>query len=691
MSEKYTLIIAEKPSAAKKIAEALADKPATKQIYMKKIPYYILQHNGKSIVVACAVGHLYTVAEKDKKGWKYPVFDMEWKASFEVNKGSSYTKPYLNLIKKLAKDAKDIVVACDYDVEGEVIGHNIVKYGCNKKDAKRMKFSTTTKEDLRESYKNLMPGMDKGQAEAGITRHELDWLFGINLSRALTLALKNATGRFKVLSSGRVQGPALNILAKREKEIQAFVPEPYWELELITEELVAQHEKGKFDERKKVEVIEKNCKGKKAIIEKVTKKKFQQEPPNPFDLTALQIESYKVLRIQPKQTLEIAQSLYINSYISYPRTSSNQLSPSIGYKKILEKLSEQPQFKELCKELLKGPLEPNNGKKTDAAHPAIYITGEIPKDLDEQEVKLYDLIARRFMATFGKPAIRESMDIKINMDKEKFKANGTRTVEENWHKYYKPYVKLKEIEIDVKEKQELKIESLGILDKETAPPKRYTPASIIKELEKKNLGTKATRSEIVESLFTRNYLRRGKSIEVTDLGLKTVDVLNKYCPEILSEDLTEEFEEDMEKIRSGKSTEEKVIKNAETFLNKVLKQFKDKENQIGTDLSGSYEDTLKEQSFIMKCDTCKDGNLQLKYTRKFKSYFIACSAYPDCTRTYSLPRDYLVKNNPTKCDECEFPEVLLIKAGKRPWVFCINPECPKKEEYKKKMAEKVNI
>ncbi len=227
------LIICEKPSSAKKIAEALADSGLTKEVYMRKVPFYKLKHKGEDITVVCAVGHLYTVAEKDKKGWTYPVFGVEWKASFDVNKGSAFTKPYLQLIKREAKGKDTIVVACDYDVEGEVIGFNVVKYAGGKDDAKRMKFSTTTKADLRKAYENLLDHLDHGQAEAGVTRHELDWLFGINLSRALTLSVKHATGVFKILSSGRVQGPALKTLAEREKEIQAFVPVPYWELELL--------------------------------------------------------------------------------------------------------------------------------------------------------------------------------------------------------------------------------------------------------------------------------------------------------------------------------------------------------------------------------------------------------------------------------------------------------------------------
>lgn len=683
------VIIAEKPSAALKIAEALADKAPKKLVYMKKIPYYELSHNGEKIVVVCAVGHLYTVTEKNKKGWTYPVFDIEWKASYEVNKGAAFTKPYLQLIQKICKESQEIIVAADLDIEGETLGYNIIRFACGKKDAKRMKFSTTTKEDLQKSYETVSEHIDLLQAEAGITRHELDWLFGINLSRALTLSIKHATGRFKILSSGRVQGPALKILADREKEIQAFVSVPFWELLLQCTELSALHEQGKFNVRGDAEKIHAHCVGKKAVVEKLDAKQFTQSAPHPFDLTALQIEAYKVFHIQPKETLEIAQSLYTNSYISYPRTSSNQYPESIGYKKILQKLSEQKQYSGLCGTLLRQKsLKPNNGKKSDPAHPALYPTGEIPGSLDDREAKLYDLIVKRFMACFAAAAVRETVQATIAMADEKFLTKGTRTLEANWHEFYKPYVKLEEQEITVKEKQELHVESLDILDKETSPPKRYTPASIIKELEKRDLGTKATRSEIVENLFDRNYLKRGDSIEVTGLGLKTVMVLEKYCPDILDEQLTRDFEIDMEKIRTGVSSEKEALAHAEKFLTKVLAEFKEKEKEIGIELSASHDETLKQANFVNKC-TC-GGDLQIKYSPKFKSYFIACSKYPECRITFSLPRGFLVKTTDKQCAACSSPEVLLIKKGKRPWNFCINPNCPKKEEYKRSISKPVS-
>src|SRR3990167_3690370 len=674
--DKPILILSEKPSAALKIAEALADKSVTKNVYMKKIPYYELTHNGEKIIVACAVGHLYTVTEKNKKGWTYPIFDIEWKASYEVNKGAAFTKPYLQLIQKLSKESQKIVVACDYDVEGEVIGFNIVRFACGKKDAFRMKFSTTTKEDLREAYAKLMKHIDMGQAEAGITRHELDWLFGINLSRALTLSIKNATGMFKILSSGRVQGPALKLLSAREKEIQAFIPVPYWELELDTEELIAKHEQGKLDDRKKAEEIYVRCNGKKAVVESLEKEQFRQEPPHPFDLTALQLEAYRVFRIQPKETLEIAQVLYINSYISYPRTSSNQLPESIGYKKVLQKLSQQNQYAPLISTLLKQKeLKPNNGKKKDDAHPAMYPTGEVPGSLEIKEAKVYDLIVKRFLATFAEAAVRETVSVKIDVNQEKFLANGTRTVEENWHMYYRPYVKLEEAEVHVKERQELHIRELKILDKETSPPRRYTPASIIKELEKRNLGTKATRSEIVDTLFNRGYVT-GKAIEATNLGIKTVETLEQYAPKIVDEELTRHFEEEMEEIREGKRKGEEVLEEAKEAITNIIVDFKKKEKDIGKKLLEANIETRDALSNLGICPACKKGQLQIR-SGKFGS-FVACNQYPKCKTTFSLPKNALIKPAQKTCDTCTFPKVLAVKRGKRPMEFCLNPKCPTK-------------
>ena len=273
----YELIICEKPSAANKIANALADKIPSKKYSKEKVAYYELTHKGKLIVIVSAVGHIYGLAQKEKGGRsKYPVFDLEWIPSSEVNKNSAFTKKYLNTIKRLAKGAKTFTVATDYDVEGEVIGLNIVKYACKQKDASRMKFSTLTKPDLIKSYETRQKTLDWGQAKAGETRHFMDWYFGINLSRALTASIK-ATGSFKLMSTGRVQGPALKLVVDKEKTINAFIPEKYWEIEFDGKvkngNIIAKHKAGKIFEKEKADKIYNICKDEKeAKVIEVKKK-----------------------------------------------------------------------------------------------------------------------------------------------------------------------------------------------------------------------------------------------------------------------------------------------------------------------------------------------------------------------------------------------------------------------------------
>ncbi|MBI1969691.1 DNA topoisomerase I, partial [Candidatus Woesearchaeota archaeon] len=204
------MIITEKPAASKKVAEALADGKPIKES-KQGVPYYKLTHGSQDIVVGCAVGHLYTLAEKEKAEWKYPIFDIAWKPTSQVRKDAKFASKYLSVLKNLCQEASQFTVATDYDIEGEVIGLNIVRFTCKKKDASRMKFSMLTTEELRKAYAKKQKTLDWGQAYAGETRHFLDYFYGINLSRALSLAVKS-TGAFKILSIGRVQGPALKIV-----------------------------------------------------------------------------------------------------------------------------------------------------------------------------------------------------------------------------------------------------------------------------------------------------------------------------------------------------------------------------------------------------------------------------------------------------------------------------------------------
>lgn len=691
----YELIITEKPNTSKKVAEALADKKPVKKD-LKGSPYYVVEHNGREIVVGCAVGHLYGLAEKEKsKGFAYPVFDIEWVPNYEVSKDAAFSKKYLDAIKKLAKEAKDVTVATDYDVEGEVIGLNVVRYACKRKDARRMKFSTLTKDDLREAYEKASPHLDWGQAEAGETRHFLDFFYGINLSRALTKAIKQA-GMFKILSTGRVQGPALKTVVEREREIQKFVPVPFWQIELNgrlrSGEIVAWHEEDKFWDKGEADRVLKTVQGeKKGKVASVEKSQFKQSPPHPFDLTSLQTEAYRLFGISPKQTLEIAQELYTSGWISYPRTSSQQLDEKLGFKKIFQQLAKVDEFKVQADFLLaKAKLAPNNGKKTDPAHPAIYPTGVEAKTGEKggREQKIYDLIVKRFFATFGDPATRETVVAKVDVNGELFVARGTRTTQPGWHVLYAPYVKLEEAELPKMEMGDaVEVVKIVMHADQTKPPKRYTPASLIKELEKRGLGTKATRAEIVETLKRRNYVQ-GEAITVTDLGMKTVEVLEKYSPKILDDELTRHFENDMELIREGKKHEPEILKEAKEILIDLLAEFKAKEKQIGDELKVTYTETRALLTTVGKCPSCGPGNLVLRMGKFGR--FIACDKYPDCKTTFKLPAGGLAEVTPKVCESCKNPIIKMIKKGKRPQELCINVDCPTKRmpDVEEKACEK---
>ncbi len=312
----------------------------------------------------------------------------------ELERGASRIRVWLKVIAQLAKNADGFVDACDFDIEGSIIGYNILKYACGSKEtlAKRMKYSTLTQEELQESYTHLLPTLDFAQIEAGLTRHEIDWLYGINLSRALTQAAQKCSGQYVTLSTGRVQGPTLRFLEIREKTINCFVPTPYWTItaKISINDVAFQVEYEKILENKtQARAVKDACKTKKGQIESVAVSEFSQNPPVPFDLGSLQSEAYRIFKYTPMRTSSIAQHLYLDALISYPRTSSQKLPPSIGYKTILKKLGKAPAYAKHATELLsKSTLKPNEGKKFDPAHPAIYPTGNLPeKSLDTAEMK----------------------------------------------------------------------------------------------------------------------------------------------------------------------------------------------------------------------------------------------------------------------------------------------------------------
>ncbi|MFC2162894.1 DNA topoisomerase I [Candidatus Altiarchaeota archaeon] len=676
-----TLIVTEKPNVAERIAKSLGDP-------VKKTGSGVAYYQVGDVYIAPAVGHLYGLKERNFKGWVYPVFDIEWVPSHTLNPSSKFTEKYLSSIESLAKKCDTVINACDYDIEGEVIGFNVIKHACHKdpysSHVKRMKYSTLTRESILAAFGKLEK-IDKGMAEAGITRHILDWYWGINLSRALSNSARKAR-KYVTLSIGRVQGPTLKILATREKLIKAFNPETYWQVELhcIKDKIgfIALHIEEKFSDPERAKKIKENC-GPKATVTKVNTRKHKQTPPCPFDLTTLQTEAYRHHKIDPRTTLKISQDLYTSALISYPRTSSQQIPPDIDCRKIISDLRKLSAYEKLCETLLKNKaLKPANGKKKDPAHPAIHPTGEKPGKLDGYHEKIYDLIVRRFLATFGDDAQRQTITADLDNNGEDFKTKGTTTLEPGWHVYYGPYAKFEEIELPNLAKGDIvDVKDIKLLEKETQPPKRYTPASIIREMEKKDIGTKATRSQIVDILFRRGYLD-GRTIEVTDLGINVVDTLDKYCPEVISESLTRNFEQEMEKITAGKATMDDVVGQGRQMIEKISKEFKLNEEKIGASLGDSIVKSQRQANSLGPCKTCK-GTLVIRKSR-FGGHFIGCDAYPKCTFTLPLPKSPVKKTG--TCKKCGYAIITAKPKGKRPWRFCANPDCETRIDKKKREA-----
>lgn len=670
------LIISEKPAQSLRIAEALSDGKIIKKTH-NKVSYYEIKHKRKKILVGCAVGHLFGLKEKNGKGWKYPVFSCEWKPAYEISKGSLFTKNYIDTLKYLSKQADDYVIACDYDQEGSLIGYNVLRFICNKENAKRMKFSNLTKEELLKAYNKVSKRLDSKLITAGETRHKLDWIWGVNSTRALTLAAKSA-GYFKILSSGRVQSPTLYLLTRREEQIQKFKPKPFWRLFILikaTKDILAIHKKDKFNKKQDVEQIIKKCKNHNAILKKQIIKQYKLKPLPAFNITSLQTESYRLFGYSPKQTLQIAQQLYLNAYISYPRTSSEQLDPRIDYKKILKSLLE---FKDLVKSIKS--LTPVQGKKKDPAHIAIYPTHKPPRlsELTEPQRKIYNLIVRRFIAAFYPCSIRESVYLEFDVNKEIFVAKGSRTLDEGWTAIYP--VKFKEdILPKLKQNKSYKIKELILKEDQTKPPARYSPGSIILEMEKRGLGTKATRHLILQILYDRHYIE-GRPIKVTKLGMSVAKTLKKYASELTSEKLTKHFEEELENILNKKKKQSTIINEAKVLLKKVLNKFKKKEGEIGSELLKAIKETKKELSIIGKCSACKKGNLVIRKSKY--GQFLACDKYPKCKFTHSLPQG-LIKPTKKTCKYCKKPIILVIRQGKKPFEMCLTYECKSKANWNK--------
>jgi len=684
----YTLVVAEKPDAAQRIAEALGEAGAVKKKGTKGSLYFETVRGDERVLVVPASGHLYTITQRRGGRNYYPVFTYHWVPKYLVERKDTRSREIIALLGQLSGSAHTFVNAADYDIEGSLIGYTLLKYACGGKEgvAKRMKFSTLTVEELQAAYENLMPHLDFELAEAGQTRHEVDWLYGVNLSRALTLSALKLNKKHTTLSVGRVQGPTLKLIVQREAEIRSFVPTPYWEVmataEIDGREYPLRFEEERVGKKAEAEEIQRQCSGKLGEVINVDEKTIQRSPPEPFDLGTLQKESYRFFGYAPRRTLDIAERLYLDALISYPRTSSQKLPPTINYRGILEGLSKNARYAKPSQALMAlGELKPHEGKKEDAAHPAIYPTGKLPeRELTADEAKVYDIVVKRFMATFSTPAIRLSQKVTVKCGEYNFFLQGRRIVEEGWTAFYEPYVEAEEVVIPRLEVgREILLKSVESLPRYTEPPPRYNPASLLKEMEENEIGTKATRAQIIETLYERGYVY-GERMRATDLGFAVIDTLDRYCHEITSVEMTRDLEDKMNRIERGAEERGDVLVNSVERLRPVLSRLKSRERDVGSDLAGAIHAEALRKRTVGPCPDCGTGSLLILRSRRTGKRFIGCSNYFNglCKRSLPLPQTARVTPTDKVCKVCGWPMIMLKWANRRPFYSCINPNCPTK-------------
>jgi DNA topoisomerase I len=689
-----TLIVCEKPDAAARVARALDEDGDPHRTDTLGVSYYESRRRQDTIIVCSALGHLYSV---DSKGHTvrryYPVWDYKWKPRHRIDKESARLSRWIQTISILARSTDRFINACDYDVEGSLIGYTILRYACNGAQAKaqRMKFSTMTKKELQTAYRTILPNLDYSQVEAGRCRHELDWLYGINLSRLLTESTLKQNRGYSTLSTGRVQGPTLKFVVQREEEIQCFAPTPFW-----TIDATIQHEGQTYPleyEKEKIPILAEairivvDCKNALLEVANTESRTGEQPPPYPFDLSSLQSEAYRHFGYTPARTLALAERLYLDALISYPRTSSQRLPPDIGYSEILRGIASRTPYKSLASKLTSRPiLRPNQGPKQDPAHPAVYPTGESPKrTLLQPEANLLDLIIKRFMATFAESSLRETTKLILKKDRHNFFMRGSRLLRDGWIEFYRPYASEDSTKLpDMKVGDRVPIQKMRPIEKFTEPPPRYNPSSLLRKMEEENIGTKATRAEIIEILYRRGYIKDIR-IEATPLAVKIISILDRYCPLITDSAFTSHLENQMEEIQAEKITRPEVLANTLEHLRPVMLDLISKEDDLGAQLAEVVVAQRRSNlTFDYPCPSC-NSKLMIVRSRASGKRFIGCTGYENgCRFTLPLPQFGSLAITRKNCKVCEFQLVTTRSGRRRPLTSC--PRC-----YSNKAREKPKV
>lgn len=688
-TEHYKLVICEKPLAAKRISEVLGSKKMTeRELAPGVVIYEIISDKNQRFIVCSALGHLYSLFPIERNRKKYPVFEAKWSPRHSaIVREKRRILEILKVISKVSEGASGFIHACDYDLEGELIGYNILEYACNHKYelSMRAKFSSLTDSEINQSFNNLQKPNIR-IVEAGKARHLIDFIFGINLSRALVncLSVSNQNNRYYNLSIGRVQGPTLGFMADRELKIRNHVPDPVWYVTGKFEKDGSFFKSNLITSVRKFSEIQKiltTCRNEKGTIKEIIRLDKKLNPPTPFNISNLQKEAFRIFKMSPAATLSVAESLYLSALISYPRTSSQKLPSSIGYKKILERLSMNypTRNKNFVQNLLKlNHLVPYQGNEEDPAHPAIYPTGVKHKKLNILQHKILDLIIKRFLSTFGTTAVTKYTEVTINVNGHDFMAKGNTILNYGWIPIYEPYFGFNESNLpELRMGEPVEVNEVTAMEDYTKPPARYNQATLLDKMESEGIGTKSTRADIINLLIKRKYIIQDKTgLEPTELGFIILNTMKKFIPEIVSIKLSTFLESSIKRIEAGDLEMIDIHKYLEKSLEIPLNKIKINELAIGDEIKNGLNDSENATS-IGKCPKCHVGEMILVKSRKSDKRFIACSEYrlTGCNTIASVPQLGNIKRSNSICS-CGWPILRIIFNRKKIWTICVNRVCP---------------
>lgn len=719
------LVIAEKNIAAQKIAQLLADgKPKTDKVYNTQV--YRFTVKGEDWVSMGLAGHILAPDFPDeilfdkKVGW-YSVTEEGEVLSADVPDGlarppyESKRKPYLSngisikgwkveslpyltwapivkkpaekeiirVLKNLAKKSDEVIIATDFDREGELIGSDaldMVREVAPDVPAYRARYSALIKDEIAQAFESLTR-LDQNLADAGESRQYIDLIWGAVLTRYLTLARRGGFGN--VRSAGRVQTPTLALVVERERERMAFVPEDYWQIRGMAsaqdagegEEFKIAHTTARFTDKAVAEAAFARVDGvTTGTITDIAKRSRKQQPPTPFNTTSLQAAA-AAEGISPARTMRIAESLYMQGLISYPRVDNTVYPRSLDLAGVVKGLSSNvPALRPVCTKVLAGPMKPTRGKTETTDHPPIYPTGQgDPESLDGGQKKLYMLIARRFLATLMGSATIENTKLTIDVAGELFQATGDVLVDAGFREAY-PYGLKRDEQLPLLEQGDVvNVHGIKLEAKQTEPPARYSQGKLVQEMEKRGLGTKSTRASIIERLYQVRYLKNDP-IEPSQLGMAIVDALHDFAPRITTPEMTAELEDDMTHVAAGEDTQDHVVDHSRALLAGMLDALIDHKDDLGEAIA----DAVTADAKVGTCPKC-GKDLVMKTSAKTRSSFIGCMGWPECDVTYPVPSG--VKISPIEgeegvCPECGAPRIKCQPFRQKAYEICVNPQCP---------------